>query len=83
MKKCIIIMNPESGKKRKIKSYEKFYDILRKHGYETDIILTKGPGDARGIVQSIPDNTDLVISGGGDGTLNEALKKKDLNKFEM
>lgn len=83
MKKCIIIMNPESGKKRKIKSYEKFYDILRKHGYETDIILTKGPGDARGIVQSIPDNTDLVISGGGDGTLNEVVSGNMLRKKKL
>ena len=29
MRKCVIIMNPESGKKHKITSYEEFYDILR------------------------------------------------------
>ena len=34
MKKCVIIMNPESGKRKKIKSYQTFYDVLRKHGYD-------------------------------------------------
>lgn len=73
MKKCVIIMNPESGKKHKITTYEEFYDILRKHGYETEIILTKAKGDAEKIIQGIDKNTDLVISGGGDGTLNEIV----------
>lgn len=73
MKKCVIIMNPESGKKKKIKSYEDFYDILRKYGYDTEIIFTKAKGDAKNIIQALDDNVDLVISGGGDGTLNEIV----------
>ena len=28
MKKCVIIMNPESGKKHRIKNYNTFYDVL-------------------------------------------------------
>ena len=70
MKKCVIIMNPESGKKKKIKNYMDFYDILRKYGYDTEIIITKAKGDAENIIESLPDNIDLVVSGGGDGTLN-------------
>lgn len=66
-------MNPESGKKHKITTYQDFYDILRKYGYDTDIILTKGPGDANKIVQGLDKSVDLVISGGGDGTLNEIV----------
>ncbi len=73
MKKCVIIMNPESGKKHKIKTYQEFYDILRKYGYDGEIILTKGPGDAEKIIQGIDKSVDLVISGGGDGTLNEIV----------
>lgn len=73
MKKCVIIMNPESGKKKKIKSYQDFYDILRKYGYDTDIIFTKAKGDARNIIQALDKDVDLVISGGGDGTLNEIV----------
>ena len=73
MKKCVIIMNPESGKKKKIKSYNSFYDNLRKHGYETEIIFTKHKGDGKNIIQALNDNIDLVISAGGDGTLNEIV----------
>ncbi len=73
MKKCTIIMNPESGKKKKIKTYEEFYDILRKYGYDTEIILTKAKGDAERIIQSLDNDVDLVVSGGGDGTLNEIV----------
>lgn len=73
MKKCIVIMNPESGKKKKIKTYESFYDIFRKYDYNTEIIFTKAKGDAEEIIQSLPDDVDLVVSAGGDGTLNEIV----------
>ena len=73
MKKCIVIMNPESGKRKKIKTYEHFYDIFRKYGYDSEIILTKAKGDAEKIIKSLPDDIDLVLSAGGDGTLNEIV----------
>lgn len=73
MRKCIIIMNPASGKKRKIDNYKDFYDILRKHGYETEIKFTKKKKDAIDIVKQLDDDIDLVISAGGDGTLNEVV----------
>ena len=73
MKKCVIIMNPESGKKKKIKNYKDFYDVLRKYGYDTDIIFTKAKGDAKNIIQALDNDISLVISGGGDGTLNEIV----------
>ena len=73
MKKCVMIMNPESGKKRKISTYQEFYDLLRKYGYELDIIFTKAQGDGKKIIQGIDSSVDLVISAGGDGTLNEIV----------
>ena len=73
MKKCVIIMNPNSGKKKKINTYQGFYDILREYGYDTEIILTKQKGDAERIIQAIDDSVSLVISAGGDGTLNEVV----------
>ena len=51
MRKCVIIMNPESGKKKKLKNYNIFYDTLRKYGYETEIIFTKRKGHAIEIVK--------------------------------
>ena len=73
MRKCAIIMNPESGKVKSIGGKRHFYDILRKYGYETEIMLTKRKKDATDIMKSLPDDIDLVISGGGDGTLNEVV----------
>ena len=73
MKKCVIIMNNSSGKKRRITTHQAFYDILRNYGYDTDIIFTKEKGDAERIIQSLDDSIDLVLSGGGDGTLNEIV----------
>lgn len=73
MKKCVIIMNPESGKKKKITTYQDFYDVLRKYGYDTEIIFTKAKGDGKNIIQELDDSIDLVICAGGDGTLNEIV----------
>lgn len=73
MKKCAIIMNPESGKIKSIGSKKNFYDILRKYGYDAEIKYTKRPKDATEIVKNLPNDIDLVISAGGDGTLNEVV----------
>lgn len=83
MKKCVIIMNPESGKKKKITTYQEFYDILRKYGYDTEIIFTKSKGDAKNIIQSLDEKVSLVISGGGDGTLNEIVAGNLLRKKKL
>lgn len=73
MQKCIIIMNPESGKVKNMTEKSHFYDILRKYGYDAEIIYTKKGKDATTIVKELEDDTDLVISAGGDGTLNEVV----------
>ncbi len=73
MRKCVIIMNPASGKKKKINNLKNLYDILRKYGYETEIKVTKAKFDAIRIVKELDDDIDLVISAGGDGTLNEVV----------
>ena len=73
MKKCIIIMNPESGKVKSLNSKQGFYDVLRKHGYDAEIRYTKGPKDATRIIEELENDVDLVISAGGDGTLNEVV----------
>lgn len=73
MKKCAIIMNPESGKIKNIGSKKNFYDILRKYGYDAEIKYTRKAKDATEIVKNLPNDIDLVISAGGDGTLNEVV----------
>lgn len=73
MRKCVIVMNPESGKVKKLESFKNFYDILRKYGYDAEIKLTKAKKHATQIVKDLDDDIDLVISAGGDGTLNEVV----------
>ncbi len=72
MKKCVVIYNPASGKDKKNTSVQPFYDILRKYDYDTEIIYTSKKNDATSIVKKL-DAVDLVISAGGDGTLNEVV----------
>lgn len=83
MRKCVIIINPESGKKRKLKNYNIFYDTLRNHGYETEIIFTKRKGHATEIVEGLDNHIDLVISAGGDGTLNEVVTGNMRRKHKL
>ena len=40
MKKCVIIYNPASGKKKK-NMLRDFFEILEKYGYETEVKYTK------------------------------------------
>ncbi len=83
MRKCIIIMNPQSGKKKKIDNYKDLYDILRKHGYDAEIKFTKKKKDAVDIVRKLADDIDLVISAGGDGTLNEVVTGNSKRKKKL
>ncbi|MDD5888477.1 MAG: diacylglycerol kinase family lipid kinase [bacterium] len=73
MRKCVIIMNPESGKVKNIGGKRNFYDILRKYDYDAEIKYTTKAKDATNIVKELPNDIDLVISAGGDGTLNEVV----------
>ena len=81
MKKCVIIYNPNSGKKEVDKILPKFEGELNKYGYTGEIISTKHKGHTTEIVENLDSSVDLVISIGGDGTFNESMtgnfKRKD------
>lgn len=72
MKKCTIIYNPNSGKKVNFNVMPQYKEILKKYGYDTDVIYTEHKGHAIEIVKSL-DNVDLLLSMGGDGTFNEVV----------
>lgn len=84
MKKCVIIYNPESGKRKSKKTVETILNVLRENNYNPYLMFTTGVGDATRLVMNI-ESTDLLLSCGGDGTLNEVvsgnLKRK--NKLLM
>ncbi len=68
--KCVLIINPHSGKKKRINK-EKIIDIFSKYGYELEIVFTEYKGHAKEIVKGCV--ADLVVSIGGDGTFNEVM----------
>ena len=72
MKKCVIVYNPNSGKKIKKDFLAAFIDILLEREYVPEIIFSKYKGHITKIVSEL-DNPDLVISIGGDGTFNESM----------
>lgn len=73
MKKCVIICNPNSGHNKKREIIEKFNQILIQYDYDPEIMYTKYSGHAKRIVKELPNDIDLVISLGGDGTFNEVV----------
>lgn len=74
MKKCVVIYNKHSGKKKKTNFIEDFIKILKENNYETEIIESKYKAHVIDIVKELPNNIDLVISIGGDGTFNESMR---------
>lgn len=72
MKKCVLIINPTSGRNKKIQNTEKIKKILNEYDYVSEIKFTEYKGHATEIVENLID-TDLVISVGGDGTFNEVM----------
>lgn len=73
MKKLLFIFNPTAGR-GKIKG--KLYEIINtfvKHGYKVTVFPTQNKGDAIDIITRESENYDLLVCGGGDGTLNEVI----------
>lgn len=73
MKKCVIIYNKQSGKNKSEDLINKFSEMIEQYGYELQIIYTKRKGHASTITRDLPDDIDLVIAAGGDGTFNEVM----------
>lgn len=73
MKKCIMIYNSKSGKKKEDQFLDIVSKILKEYDYDLEVKYTKKKGHASKIIKELPDNVDLVISAGGDGTYNEVV----------
>lgn len=74
MKKCVVLYNNHSGKKKKEAYLNKFLSILSKNDYETTLIKSEYKAHIVDIIEKLDDDIDLVISIGGDGTFNEAMR---------
>ncbi len=74
MKKAMLIVNPSSGKEKGSEYSDHALKVMREMGYETEVRMTKGEGDALLFAREACDRkVDLVAAMGGDGTINEAI----------
>lgn len=66
-----VILN---GGKASGKQIESAVEMVRRHGHTVDIRLTsKTAGAAKLSRQAVEDGIDVVVAGGGDGTVNEVV----------
>lgn len=83
MKKCVIIYNEKSGKVKSNDMKEKFHKIIEEYGYELDVKVTERIGHGTEIIKELPNDIDLVIAAGGDGTLSEVIKGNMERKHKL
>ncbi len=79
MRKIAFIINPVAGKGSGNQFYDKIKNLPIVVDNSIDFYLTKKPLDAQEIVNSISNNYDRILIGGGDGTLHEAINGFDIN----
>ncbi|MBP3635764.1 MAG: diacylglycerol kinase family lipid kinase [Bacilli bacterium] len=73
MKKCVMIYNSKSGRKKSNNLLSQFEKIINDRDYSFEVKYTKRKNHAMRIVKELPDDIDLVIAAGGDGTFNEVI----------
>ena len=71
MKKYLIIYNPTAGKKGNKKWIDKLAERIEQNGGYCEVYETTGINDGRKEVCRSAHKFDIVVSAGGDGTLNE------------
>src|SRR5687768_4661246 len=75
-KRATIIYNPMSGRPaRRADNARRMAELLAERGIQAEARATAGPDDATRLAREAVNNgSDIIISYGGDGTLNEVLQ---------
>ncbi|MFN8673532.1 MAG: diacylglycerol kinase family protein [Candidatus Sericytochromatia bacterium] len=74
-KKALLIHNPTSGQIWTTYKPENAIDFLKEKGWKVDLIKTEYAGHAKELAsKAIKDKYPVVISSGGDGTINEIIQ---------
>ena len=71
--RCILIVNPTSGRERALRFQPLMEETLSRLYETTEVIVTKGSGDAKDAARRAASDNQDVFCMGGDGTLNEAI----------
>lgn len=82
MEKIKIIYNPNSGRQTVQKNIPNLVGFLNKNNYYVDVFPTEKQLDAMyAASQACKDNYDVIISIGGDGTVNEVINGIMANEY--
>ncbi len=83
MQRCLIIYNPESGKKKFVNHLDYVESRLKEANYQVDIQATKSPKHATVLAKEACENKyDLLVIAGGDGTLHECINGIATSKYQ-
>ena len=73
MKRMLFVMNPFAGQRKANRYLTEILTIFNRAGYDVNVHMTAGPGDAAQVVERLAPQMDLVACCGGDGTFNETI----------
>ena len=77
----LLIVNPEAGRRSTMKALPDIERLLRERKAEYEFHFTKERGHATELVKEFGSGFDVIVSVGGDGTINEIVNgMPDLNK---
>lgn len=83
MKKMLFIYNPNAGTGVLKPKLSDVLDIFTKGGYEVTVYPTQKRHDAVEKIQNYEEEYDLLVCGGGDGTLDEAVTGMRLRNADI
>ncbi|QDU85908.1 Diacylglycerol kinase [Planctomycetes bacterium Pla163] len=72
-RRALVVANPIAGRGRAAAAARELTDGFTRCGLESEVHLTTARRDGWDRVHSMPDDVDLVVAVGGDGTLREIL----------
>ena len=72
-KKLYFIYNPHAGKEHIKGKLYGILEVMADAGYELTVYPTRGAQDAMEQMEQLPEDYDLVVCSGGDGTLDEIV----------
>ncbi len=73
-KRCLIVVNPISGRLKGRRVAARLAEGLGERGVEAETISTEAPGDGRQAAeQADPGEVSAILCAGGDGTVNEVV----------
>ncbi len=73
MKQLLLIVNPAAGTKKAAKSLSEIISVFNKADFDVHVYITSQKDDAVKAVKIFGGSADLIVTCGGDGTLNETV----------